>query len=236
MKSYKVVIVGDKAVGKTVYIDSFITGEFMKSYIQTIGVTVKDIDFHTSIGKVGFQCWDISGDPKMVGIVDGFLIGADCAIIMFDVTDRQTYRSVAGWYDTLSRVVPGIPVVLCGSKTEDPNRKVGPSSIIFHRKRGLSYYDISTQSNFNKEKPFIYLLNVLNKRKDIALATPPYESEAINEQKDNSKIDLSKVDNCDNFNENPNHNNNTNLPLVIPITFFDPEDLNSDFKKNLNLN
>ena len=37
------------------------------------------------------------------------------------------------------------------------DRKVKAKSIVFHRKKNLQYYDISAKSNYNFEKPFLWL-------------------------------------------------------------------------------
>lgn len=41
------------------------------------------------------------------------------------------------------------------------DRKVKPKNIVFHRKKNLQYYDISAKSNYNFEKPFLWLARKL---------------------------------------------------------------------------
>ena len=50
------------------------------------------------------------------GLRDGYYIGGQAAIIMFDVTARVTYKSVPHWHKDLTRVCENIPIVLCGNK------------------------------------------------------------------------------------------------------------------------
>jgi GTP-binding nuclear protein Ran len=76
---------------------------------------------------------------------------------MFDVTSRETYKNVPKWFKDITRVCEGIPIVLCGNKVDMKDRKVKPKNINFHRKKNLQYYDISAKSNYNFEKPFLYL-------------------------------------------------------------------------------
>jgi GTP-binding nuclear protein Ran len=76
---------------------------------------------------------------------------------MFDVTSRITYKNVPNWHRDLTRVCENIPIVLCGNKVEIKDRKVKAKHITFHRKRNLQYFDISAKSNYNFEKPFIWL-------------------------------------------------------------------------------
>jgi len=44
-----------------------------------------------------------------------------------------------------------------GNKVDIKDRKVKAKSIVFHRKKNLQYYDISAKSNYNFEKPFLWL-------------------------------------------------------------------------------
>ena len=59
------------------------------------------------------------------------------------------------------RVCENIPIVLCGNKVDVKERKVKAKTITFHRKKNLQYYDISAKSNYNFEKPFLWLARKL---------------------------------------------------------------------------
>lgn len=74
-----------------------------------------------------------------VSIPNMFLVPpiAQCAIIMFDVTSRVTYKNVPNWHRDLVRVCENIPIVLCGNKVDIKDRKVKAKSIVFHRKKNL---------------------------------------------------------------------------------------------------
>lgn len=64
-------------------------------------------------------------------------------------------------YLVLCRVCENIPIVLCGNKVDVKNRQVKPKQVTFHRKKNLQYYEISAKSNYNYEKPFLYLARKL---------------------------------------------------------------------------
>merc|ERR1712084_124975 len=55
------------------------------------------------------------------------------------------------------RVCENIPIVLVGNKVDVKDRQVKAKNIQFHRKRNLQYYDLSARSNYNFEKPFLWL-------------------------------------------------------------------------------
>jgi len=155
--NFKLVLVGDGGVGKTTFVKRHLTGEFEKKYIATIGVEVHPLRFNTNAGEVCFNVWDTAGQEKFGGLRDGYYIKGNCAIIMFDVTSRVTYKNVPSWHKDLVRVCEGIPIVLCGNKVDIKDRKVKPKQITFHRKKNLQYYEISAKSNYQFERPFLYL-------------------------------------------------------------------------------
>jgi len=159
--SFKLVLVGDGGVGKTTFVKRHQTGEFEKKYIATLGVEVHPLVFHTNRGPIRFNVWDTAGQEKFGGLRDGYYIQGQCAVILFDVTSRITYKNVPNWHRDLVRVCQNIPIVLCGNKVDVKDRKVTPKAIVFHRKKNLQYYDISARSNYNFEKPFLWLARKL---------------------------------------------------------------------------
>ena len=84
-----------------------------------------------------FNVWDTAGQEKFGGLRDGYYIQGQCAIIMFDVTSRVTYKNVPNWHRDLVRVCENIPIVLTGNKVDIKDRKVKAKSIVFHRKKNL---------------------------------------------------------------------------------------------------
>jgi len=159
--TFKLILVGDGGVGKTTFVKRHLTGEFEKKYVATLGVEVHPLTFHTNRGPICFNVWDTAGQEKFGGLRDGYYIQGQAAIIMFDVTSRITYKNVPNWHRDLVRVCEGIPIVLTGNKVDIKDRKVKAKQITFHRKKNLQYYDISAKSNYNFEKPFLWLARKL---------------------------------------------------------------------------
>ena len=158
---FKVVLLGDGGVGKTTFVKRHLTGEFEKKYIATQGVDVNSIIFYTNRGPIKLNLWDTAGQEKLGGLREGYYIGANAAIMMFDVTSRITYKNIPKWYKDLTRICEGIPIVLVGNKVDQKDRKVRARQITFHRTRNLQYYDISAKSNYQYEKPFLWILKTL---------------------------------------------------------------------------
>jgi GTP-binding nuclear protein Ran len=100
-------------------------------------------------------------------------IQGQAAIVMFYVTSRISYKNVPNWHRDIVRVCEQIPIVLVGNKVDVLDRKVLPKNIMFHRKKNLQYYDLSIKSNYNIERPFLYLMRVLLSDPNLMLVSLP---------------------------------------------------------------
>jgi GTP-binding nuclear protein Ran len=162
MPTFKLVLVGDGGIGKTTFVKRHFTGTFEEKYIGSCGVEVHPLIFHTNSGPIKFYVWDIAGNEKFSVLLDGYYTKCQCAIIMFDLTSRVTYKNVRSWHHHLVRVCENIPIVLAGNKVDiKDRRKVKAKRIVFHKQNNLQYYDISTKSSYNFEKPFLWLARKL---------------------------------------------------------------------------
>lgn len=170
---FKLVLIGDGGVGKTTFVKRHLTGEYEKRYIATVGVDVHPLIFYTSRGPVCFNVWDTAGQEKLSGLRDGYYIGGQCGIIMFDVTSRITYKNVPKWHRDLVRVCENIPIVLVGNKVDVKDRKVKAKQITYHRRHNLQYFDVSAKSNYQFEKPFLWLARRLSGDPNLTFVEAP---------------------------------------------------------------
>ncbi len=140
-----VLLVGDPAVGKSTYINRLVTGHFVSHYQPT--ENMKEYKF--PFGNIVFNIFD---GP----LVQGLTKRVQFAIIMFDVTNRTSYDNAFNWRDEMRK--NGIPYVIVGNKMDKINRIVQPKDIQIHKwDISTIYYDISAKSNYNFEKPFLYI-------------------------------------------------------------------------------
>lgn len=181
---FKLVLVGDGGVGKTTLVKRHLTGEFEKKYIPTLGVEVHPLRFQTQFGPIVFNVWDTAGQEKFGGLRDGYYIKGQCAIIMFDVTSRITYKNVPNWHRDIIRICENIPIVLVGNKADVKDRQVKGRQIRFHRKRNLQYYDISARSNYHFEKPFLWLARRLTLQQNLMFVGDHAKAPEINIDQD----------------------------------------------------
>ena len=146
---YKIILAGDGGVGKTTYLTRYITKQFEKKYIATLGVNLHTIDRD----KVMLNIWDIAGQEKFGGLKEGYYRGAHAAIVMFDVTSSMSFCNVDNWIKSIRNVCGDIPILVCGNKCELP-----ASRNINNRE----YLPISVKNNFNIEHLIEDMVNKLN--------------------------------------------------------------------------
>lgn len=116
---------------------------------------------------------------------------------MFDVSSRISYKNIPTWHRDLTRVCENIPIVLVGNKVDVKDRKVKAKQINFHRKKNLAYYDVSAKSNYNFEKPFLYLARKLVNDPTLEfteeVALPPPEIVMTDEQRRQAEAELNEA-------------------------------------------
>jgi len=178
---FKLLLVGDSGVGKTTFVKKHITGEFEDQHVPTKGVEVSSIVFSTNYGYIQFNIWDIAGLETLRELKEGYYIGADCAIIMLDVTSRRSAKNVPRWYKDVMRICARIPVVVLGNQVEKRNRKFKAKHVTHMTKNELQYYDYSNKTGYQFEKPFLFLMMRLVN--DIGLKNVPFERDVAIDRK-----------------------------------------------------
>jgi len=162
-QEYKIVLLGDGGCGKTTFIKRFINGEFEKRYLATLGVEVTSIPFETTKGPVTLSVWDTAGQEKFGGLRDGYYTGAHLAIIFFDVTSKITFKNLGQWILDFRNKCPTAPIIIVGNKVDIKERKVKVQmgNALAHKYERCFYFDLSTKSCYNYDKPFLVGLKTL---------------------------------------------------------------------------
>ena len=167
-QQFKVVMIGDGGCGKTTFINRLNTGEFEKRYIATMGVEVNFMDMPSSIGNINFSVWDTAGQEKYSGLKLTYYNNADAAIVFFDLTSMITFINVKQWITDFRSKCPGVPIILVGNKCDIRQRKVNRQTIdafmhtdFIANNNNVTYFNISAKSNYNYDKPFLYLARIL---------------------------------------------------------------------------
>ncbi len=164
---FKIVLVGDAEVGKTSLTTRFAYGTFTDQYISTLGVdfVVKTLALNGHVIKL--QVWDTAGQERYAGIRPIYYRGAKGAVLVFDLTRKQSFLNVEKWVEQVQRYASeGIPMVLVGNKLDLVDSYEVTSSDIedMTTEKGLVYYETSAKENQGVNETFRKITELILQR------------------------------------------------------------------------
>lgn len=117
-------MLGNPAVGKTSLVANYVYNVFKDTYLSTIGAkpTKKQLQLnHPDNGlpvDLTMIIWDIAGHNTFQDIHKTYYRGAEGALIVCDVTSRESLKAIPNWLTTFFEVVDVVPVVLLANKAD----------------------------------------------------------------------------------------------------------------------
>jgi len=121
----KISLLGDPAVGKTCLIQRFVYDAFDDRYLSTIGakITKKTQTFmpdhyptRSQDTNLTFLVWDIAGQKAFQSVHQAYYRGSEGALIVCDITRRQTLDNILEWVSELYKMVGNIPTLILINK------------------------------------------------------------------------------------------------------------------------
>jgi len=154
---YKILLIGDSAVGKSSIILRFSDDQFSDNFIATVGVDFKVRDFEIEGETIKLQIWDTAGQERFRTITSSFFRGAHAIVIVYDITKQPTFRNVTTWLDEISRQAsPQTKRILVGNKSDlSEEREVETNAAKdFAKSKGLPFYEVSARTGENVREVF----------------------------------------------------------------------------------
>jgi len=160
--SFKLILTGDFAVGKTSLIRRFVQNLFKDDYHSTVGVDISQRIIKLSENtKVKFIIWDIGGQiPKMAPYRKKFYEGARFVFIIIDRTRLDSLKSVDKWYEEITQSVSvDINIILIANKSDLTEELAVSESDIKQvaNKFNFHYIITSAKTGENVKEAFYYL-------------------------------------------------------------------------------
>jgi len=122
---FKVILVGDSGVGKTNILNRYTKNEFNFESRTTIGVEFGSKMFNVKDHNVKIQIWDTAGQERYRSITNAYYKGSKGAVIVFDVSRRDTFDHIDRWYDDINKIGDkDICVILVGNKSDLEDRQI----------------------------------------------------------------------------------------------------------------
>ena len=124
---FKILILGDHAVGKSCFIIRYTDDTFQDVYLSTIGMDCKYKDVILEEDKsIRLQIWDTAGQDRFRSITKNLYKGAAGIMLIYDITNRNTFDNVKKWVNSIKEEVTSkVVIVLVGNKIDlDKKRQV----------------------------------------------------------------------------------------------------------------
>ncbi|KAK1306375.1 Ras-related protein RABA4d [Acorus calamus] len=158
---FKVVLIGDSAVGKSQLLARFSRNEFSLDSKATIGVEFQTRTLVIDHKTVKAQIWDTAGQERYRAVTSAYYRGAVGAMLVYDMTKRQTFDHVARWLEELrGHADKNIVVMLVGNKSDLGSLRAVPEEDAreFAQREGLFFLETSALDSTNVEPAFLTVL------------------------------------------------------------------------------
>ncbi len=163
---FKIIVIGDGAVGKTSLIKKYTQGSFQKDYIKTLGAQFSKYDEEIEGDNVKLFFWDIAGQAEFMFMRPTFYKGSKAVIIVFSYGEgeEESYEHVTDWHDDIKKFCGDLPVILFGNKIDLINEKDLDDKRVqdlVKERKFLGYYKTSAKTGAGVYKAFQVIIKEL---------------------------------------------------------------------------
>jgi len=121
---FKLVLLGDAAVGKSCLVVRFVRDEFFEFQEPTIGAAFLTQTVQCDDATVKFEIWDTAGQERYRSLAPMYYRGAAAAIVVYDITDPDSFAGAKSWVKELQRRGdPNVIIALAGNKADLESRR-----------------------------------------------------------------------------------------------------------------
>jgi len=154
---FKLVLLGDSAVGKSSLVLRFVKKQFFEYQESTIGAAFLTQTVAVNDFVVKFEIWDTAGQERYHSLAPMYYRGAASAIVVYDITNRQSFVRAKSWVKELQRQGnPNIVIALAGNKLDlQDQRKVEVDEAkSYADDNGIMFMETSAKTNHNVTELF----------------------------------------------------------------------------------
>ena len=164
---YKILLLGDSTVGKTCFLLRYCDKRFQEAHLSTIGLDYRLKSMTLKNGKnIKLQIWDTAGQDRFRAITKNYYKGANGIILIYDVTNLQSYENVKNWISQIKEEAnPNVLIYLAGNKIdvneEDKVVKTEEGKKIANE-LNLPFYETSAKNGVNVNEIFEDILEKID--------------------------------------------------------------------------
>ena len=149
-------LLGESTVGKTCINNVFLGIEFLEEHLTTVGLEKMNAVITIESGeKIKLKIWDTAGQERFRSISSNSLKSSQGAIVVFDLTNRETFEKVTDWLKQIREYSTKIVIGLFGNKSDLEGREVSQEEIDkLCQNEDLIYFETSAKNNTGIQEGF----------------------------------------------------------------------------------
>uniref|UniRef100_A0A4W5MJP8 RAB5B, member RAS oncogene family n=1 Tax=Hucho hucho TaxID=62062 RepID=A0A4W5MJP8_9TELE len=163
---FKLVLLGDMAVGKSSLVLRFVKGQFDEFQETTIGAAFLAQSVCLDDTTVKFEIWDTAGQERYHSLAPMYYRGAQAAIVVFDITKPETFERGKAWVKELQRQAsPNIVIALAGNKADLAEKRLVEyeEAQTYSEDTGLLFMETSAKTAMNVNELFLAIAKKMPK-------------------------------------------------------------------------
>merc|ERR1719162_2442946 len=166
---FKFIIIGDEAVGKTCLLLQFTDKRYRASHQVTVGVEFGSKTVEVSGKMIKLQCWDTAGQDRFRSIVRSYYRGAAGALLVYDITRRESFEHVSNWLaEARNNADPDLVITLVGNKCDRGQDRQVPfeEGHGFAQRHGLYFLETSAVTGHMVDQAFHVTARLVDKKNE----------------------------------------------------------------------
>lgn len=173
---FKLLIIGNSSVGKTSFLFRYADNSFTSAFVSTVGIDFKVKTVFRQDKRVKLQIWDTAGQERYRTITTAYYRGAMGFILMYDVTNEESFNAVQDWSTQIKTYSwDNAQVVLVGNKSDLEEERVVSTERgkQLAQQMGLEFFEASAKDNTNVKAVFERLVDIICDKMSESLDSDP---------------------------------------------------------------
>lgn len=168
---FKIVLIGDGAVGKTSIRRRYMGEGFRTDFLATMGADFAYLKTDIDGNEIEWQIWDLAGQPAFRNVIKAYYKGSMGALAVYDVSQLVTLENIDSWAQEAqshAKTFPELPVVIVGNKIdlrdEVPNCTKTINGFVKAKSLNAEFIETSAKTGENIDAAFMKLARQIIKR------------------------------------------------------------------------